>query len=192
MGSLARFDLSLLKRCYGVNTLFETGTGHGASVQWASKCRFDNITSIEEDLETLEVSRKTLEGISGLSLMHGDSLSLIKTIPPCGSTSRLIFLDANFVGGVDFKDLNARIASVSHHRSFPLLDEIDTLINNDIKNDWLIIDDARLYYDEDFDSGTCPEWARRYCQVFCVNFLFFKKWQISRLKKPLINNIYLY
>ncbi len=22
-----------------------------------------------------------------------------------------------------------------------------------------------------------------YCQVFCVNFLFFKKWQIYRLKK---------
>lgn len=162
MGTLARFNLSLLKQQLGLNTLYETGTGHGHSLQWAHRCGIDNITSIEQDGVTWEVAKANLKNLPNARLMHGDTLELIDIIPAKADEPRLIFLDAHFAGGADFKGIEAYLKSVHDPRSFPLLEELRSLAGKDLGGDWIIIDDARLYADGAFASGECPDWARQW------------------------------
>ena len=163
MGSLARFNLSLIKRCFSVNKLYETGTGHGYSTEWASKCGIEHITTIEEDLDTLNIARARLSKIDGLHFLHGDSIDLVKSIPPRETDPRIFFLDAHFVGGADFKgSVDAYIVSATQPRSFPLIEELVLLSKKDVAHDWIVIDDARMYVDGEFDHGVCPEWARQW------------------------------
>jgi 16S rRNA G966 N2-methylase RsmD len=144
MGTLARFNLSLLKHVVGINTLYETGTGHGHSLQWAHGNGIENLHSIEQDAATLEVAQSNLKGVPNVNLSKGDTLELINAIPAQAQEPRLIFLDAHFAGGADFKGMAAYLESAKHPRSFPLLEELRILARKDMACDWIIVDDARL------------------------------------------------
>lgn len=162
MGSLHRFNLKLLKSTCGVDTIYETGTGHGLSLRWAAQCGLSRLISVEEDADTLAHARRNLAETPGVELLHGDSHSLLRSVPIPGSGARLFFLDAHFVGGADFKGAEAYRQSLLDKRSFPLLEELDLLSGKFQSEDWLVIDDARLYYDGVFAGGVCPEWARQW------------------------------
>ncbi len=162
LGELTRFNLALLRQKLGLNTLYETGTGHGRSLRWAHDSGIEHISSIEQHAETLDRAKAKLQDLPHARLMHGDCLELIKEIPPVPETPRLIFLDAHFVDGADFKDHKAYLESVGHPRSFPLLEELSALAGRYAPQDWIIIDDARLYSDGVFAQGECPGWARQW------------------------------
>ena len=102
MGTLTRFDLSRLKQ-EGVNVLYETGTGHGRSLEWAHRCGIENITSIEEDASVWETAKKNLQHIPSIKLLRGKSLEMLHATPASAPEPRLFFLDAHFLGGADFK-----------------------------------------------------------------------------------------
>ncbi len=162
MGDLTRFNLSLLKQKLGLSTLYETGTGHGKSLRWAHDSGIENITSIEQHAETLEKAKASLKDLAHIRLMHGDCMELVAQIPPVADGPRLIFLDAHFVDGADFKDQKAYLESAAHPRSFPLIEELAALAGRCTSHDWIIIDDARLYVDGVFAKGECPGWARQW------------------------------
>lgn len=167
MGMLTRFDLALLKQRVGLNTLYETGTGHGLSLKWARQCGIENLTSIEEDGPTFEVAKSRLAHLPNITLLKGDALELIDIIPAKAKAPRLIFLDAHFVGAPDFVRGDARrayIESAKNPRSFPLLEELRALALKDLRDDWIIADDARLYVNGLFSAGECPDWARQWPQ----------------------------
>lgn len=162
MGNLTRFNLSLLRQQFGVTTLYETGTGHGESLRWAHDSGITCLHSIEQHAETLERAKEILNDIPDAQLRHGDSLELISQIPPIADSPRLIFLDAHLANGADFKSLQAMQESVSHPRSFPLIDELTALSGRCTPKDWIIIDDARLYVEGAFALGECPRWVRQW------------------------------
>lgn len=164
MGKLTRFDLRRLKRECGVNELVETGTGLGVSLQWAHECGIEKIVSIEQHLETHEQAQANLRHLPNIELLCGASLELLQSLTAGGKTPRLIFLDAHFINGADFKDIETWHASAADPRSFPLIDELDLLIDRISADDWVIIDDARLYVEGVFAFGECPDWARRWSQ----------------------------
>lgn len=158
---LGRFNLSLLKQ-QGINTLYETGTGHGHSLQWAYKSGIENINSVEQDVGIWEIAKENLKNIPQANLLQGDTLDLIEAIPAKSESPRLFFLDAHFLNGADYKDIDTYIESAKDPRSFPLLAELRALATKDLKHDWIIIDDARLYVDGTFAAGECPDWQRQW------------------------------
>lgn len=162
MGQLARFNLSLLKQELGINTLYETGTGLGASLLWAHQSGISNLTSIEQDTGTLAAAKIKLKDVSAVNLLQGDTMDLINDLPTKTKDPCLIFLDAHFAGGADFKDVQAYLQSAKDPRSLPLLEELRVLATKDLSSGWIIIDDARLYVDGPFASGECPNWARQW------------------------------
>lgn len=162
MGDLTRFNLSLLRQQLGMTTLYETGTGHGRSLRWAHDSGMTDLMSIEQHVETLDQARARLKDLPHIRLLQGDCIELVRQIPPAADGPRLIFLDAHFVDGADFKDQKAYLESVDHPRSFPLLEELAVLAERFTAQDWIIIDDARLYVDGVFARGECPDWARQW------------------------------
>jgi SAM-dependent methyltransferase len=91
-------------------------------------------------------------------------MELINTIPATAQKPRLIFLDAHFAGGADFKGMDAYLKSTQDPRSFPLIEELRALAGKGLTQDWIIMDDARLYVDGPFARGECPGWARQWTQ----------------------------
>ena len=164
MGTLARFNLSLLKRELGLNTLYEMGTGHGHSLLWAHRSGIEHLTSIESDPSTWQVAQTNLENVPKVKLLRGDAMELINAIPANAQGPRLISLDAHFPGGADFKGMDANSKSTRDQRSLSLLEELCALAGKGLTNDWIIMDDARLYVDGPFAKGECPDWARQWTQ----------------------------
>ncbi len=166
MGMLARFNLALLKQELGLNTLYETGTGHGNSLLWAHRSGIEHLTSIEQDPSTWETAKANLNEAPNAKLLQGDTIELINTISAKSKAQepRLIFLDAHFAGGADFKGIDAYLQSAKDPRSFPLPEELRALATKDLTHDWIIMDDARLYVDGVFALGECPDWARQWEQ----------------------------
>lgn len=162
MGDLTRFNLSLLRQALGMTTLFETGTGHGRSLRWAHDSGMTDITSIEQHAGTLDQARANLKDLPHVRLLQGDCVELLRQIPQHVESPRLIFLDAHFVDGADFRGQHAYLESAGHPRSFPLLEELAILAERCAPQDWIIIDDARLYVDGVFANGECPVWARQW------------------------------
>lgn len=164
MGSLHRFNLKLLKARLGVDSIIETGTGHGKSLLWAHQSGITHIASVEQDPATLEVARGNLKEVPQVRLSLGDTAGFLREQPQAGESPRLFFLDAHFAGGADYKGQAAYMESLKHPRSFPLLEEIAILKTKDLRRDCILIDDARLYVSGSFGSGACPEWARQWGQ----------------------------
>lgn len=164
MGMLARFNLALLRRQLGLNTLYETGTGHGDSLRWARRCGIERITSIERDEATWEEAKARLAKLPRITLLQGDAMKLISAIPSGAAEPRLIFLDAHFAGGAGFNVAQAQPAPVHDPRCFPLLDELRGLAAKDMQRDWIIVGDACLYVDGEFAQGECPPWACQWAQ----------------------------
>jgi len=162
VGSLHRFNLKLLKARLGVDTIVETGTGHGHSLAWAHQCGITRLTSVEQDPDTLEAARRNLKNIPHVNLTLGDTAGFLQELPRAWDGPRLFFLDAHFAGGADFKGQAAYMQSLKHPRSFPLLEELAILMGKDVGQDCIVIDDARLYVEGSFARGTCPDWARQW------------------------------
>jgi SAM-dependent methyltransferase len=162
MGALTRFNLKLLIE-NNYNLLYETGTGQGNSATHALSSGMKAVHSIESHPPLFEANRERLAHIPNLFLSLGDSENFLKNVVSEETSGRIFFLDAHFFGGTDFNPTEiGYLESSKHPLSFPLGNELEILLTKDISNDWIIIDDARLYVSGPFELGECPDFAKQH------------------------------
>lgn len=162
MGTLLRFNLPLIRQVFHVDRLVETGTGMGNSLAWAAKSGFSKLHSVEFSPELFSQCQQRFAGLPQVHLAQGRSDDFLRELVVEGESSpTLFFLDAHFLGGADF-GLISYTDSIKSEGSFPLLEELDILKGLDLSESVIIIDDARIYFSGEFQSGECPDFARRW------------------------------
>ena len=157
MGLLTTFDIEELKKEYNLNVFVETGTGEGDSLFYASQFNFETLHSIEYLKPLYDKCIERFNLYSSIKLWNGDSLTELKNsvIPSIKNTDRVLFwLDAHFLGAdFHFQSYDSLI-NEDEKLVFPLQHELKLIQEmRDIKNDLFIIDDLRIYEDNNYDDG---------------------------------------
>lgn len=160
MGFLKRFNLRKVLAETGICKLVETGTGQGFSVEWALRCGFSAIESVELDARLHQFCLNRFRNRAEVSLFHGTSREFLAKMD-VGAAPALYFLDAHFAGGADF-GLISHTESASHAESFPLIAELDALLPRMHQASIVIVDDLRLYLDGNYQNGSVPEQLMRH------------------------------
>lgn len=163
MGSLTRFNLPHIKNVMGLDTLVETGTGLGDSLAWAVRAGFSQLHSVEQVPKLFETCRQRFVEQPSVHLRQGDSLTFLREISAMELHHALFFLDAHFAGGADF-GLTTYAESAAKDESYPLLDELKALLECNLSSSLIVIDDVRMYFEGAFQTGECPEFARRWSE----------------------------
>ncbi len=119
---------------YRLGTLIETGTYKGDALEYL-KNSFPKLISIELVDERFKAAVERFKNDPHIKLVHGDSgeklaevLSAIKT--PC-----MFWLDGHYSGG----------NTIRAKKDTPIYEEMCAIFNNGIKNNIILIDDARLF-----------------------------------------------
>lgn len=125
------------KQKYNLNTLIETGTCYGHTID-ALKRNFQKIISIEISQSLFELAKQKFKNIKNISLFLGDSGEMLPTILKDIQEPCLFWLDGHYSDGPTSKgELNT-----------PIFKEIDAVYKS--RTDHVIlIDDARLFNGED-------------------------------------------
>lgn len=152
MGQITAFDLQDYINQYKTKIYFETGTGEGISLEYASKYKFDKLYSVDIDGELITNAHIKFQNVPNIELIHNYSSQAIRDILPVidKNTPILFFLDAHFPGA-DFHKLSYE-ESIRQFKTdaFPLEDELNIIVNSrDTSNDVFIIDDFILYEPDD-------------------------------------------
>lgn len=162
MGSMLRFNLRHLRRQFQLDRLVETGTGRGNSLAWAVRSGFPELHSVELAEPLFAACKERFSGTPQVHLKQGESAPFLAEMAKRGdTTATLYFLDAHFLGGADF-GLTTYAESARDPGSYPLLNELDALLTGELSSSVIIIDDVRMYFDGPFQTGVCPEFARRW------------------------------
>lgn len=162
MGSIARFNLSKIKFDFGIDQFVETGTGQGKSIELVLKSSIATIFSCESHPQIYDTAKKKFTNESRVQLDSRASKFFLTEI--CKKQSpMLFFLDAHYGGGTDggFSTYSDALKNFNSETNFPLSEEIEIIAQkNGVENDVIIIDDARIFVDENFQLGACPEEAK--------------------------------
>lgn len=137
----------------------ETGTGYGESIEFLwqklrkeEKYSYNSIHTIEIHSSVIDKARENLAHVENCMIWHGESSNVLKQICPTLIGSTLFFLDAHFPGA-DF-GLNDYLFEKDELIRLPLEEEIKSICSSkDIKNDFFIIDDLRLYMTGNYEMG---------------------------------------
>ena len=116
------------------DNFIETGTCEGDGVAIALDCGFKNIYSIEIDPNLYAQCKKRFEGKNNVHLYMGDSMEFLPQI-------------LSQIGSLSTFWLDAHMNDVSTYAGkfrCPILQEIDLILNSNIKHT-LLIDDRRLF-----------------------------------------------
>jgi hypothetical protein len=144
MGVLRTFNLEELIRRYDAHTFFETGTAAGTGVEEASKKSFNKIYSVEIIEHQAQLMREKFAYDKRISIIAGDSISVMKDLLPQIDDNIIFWLDAHFPGA----DLGFRKFDEEQDDDLRLpldkeLQEIKSLRPNN--KDVIIFDDLFLY-----------------------------------------------
>ena len=161
MGALPRFNLRALIPL-GYNHLIETGCGRGWSTQYGVRQGMIRVDAVDATKEMYDQCIEMFVRDPHVHLTHGYSPEFLQTID--NYNNAIVFLDAHLVGGADFLLIEHEEAA-KHPKSFPLLDELDVLLQKDISNTIIIIDDIRMYYENAGTKGKVPEFAKRWHEL---------------------------
>lgn len=161
MGSLNRFNLRHILPLSATDILVETGSGRGNSLAWAVQAGFRELYSVEQEAALFEHCRQRFAEYPQVHLHQGHCVAFLEDIAAMKLPRAFYFLDAHFTGGADF-GLTTYAESAGKEESYPLLDELEALLKADLSQSIIVIDDARMYFDGDFQAGICPEFARRW------------------------------
>lgn len=159
MGTLARVGLSELARRHRLDTLVETGTGHGHSLLAALQVpALIDIRSIEVDYETWHRARVVFATEPRVRVYLGDSPEVLDRIcaelEPLRRTV-LWFLDAHYPGSGRLDPLPMIAADPS--AAVPLLAEFRAIFKGrDIERDVFVVDDLCLFEPGNYESDA-PE-----------------------------------
>lgn len=153
MGTLSRIALAELVRAHGLDTLVETGTGHGHSLLAALQVpELVDIRTIEIDPATWHRARVGFATEHRVRCYLGDSPEVLRTIAADVTALErrvLWFLDAHFPGSGRL-DPVPMTATEGAAAAVPILAEATVLLTNrDLTSDVVVVDDLCL-----FEPGT--------------------------------------
>lgn len=117
-----------------MRTLVETGTHTGETVA-ATKAKFDRVFSIELDDAHYEAARRRFARCPSVSILHGDSGSVLPEVLSRLDGPSLFWLDAHYSGGDTAKGL----------RDTPIEAELGLILGHHIDGHVILIDDARHF-----------------------------------------------
>lgn len=161
MGTLRFFNLQSMMEAYGCRSLFETGTGIGDGVQYASYFHFDRIWTVEIHADIAATARERFSGDARIEVIHATSEeALSRVLPGVPNDAPILFwLDAHFPGA-DF-GLAGYKDEKDADRRLPLERELALIAKlRHPCRDVLLIDDLRIYEDGPYEMGTMPEFAQ--------------------------------
>src|SRR5512147_2076282 len=100
MGTLRFFNLQAMMEAHGCRSLFETGTGIGDGVAYASYFHFDRIWSVEIHPDIAATARERFGGDARIEVINATSEEALARVLPTvpRDASILFWLDAHFPG----------------------------------------------------------------------------------------------
>ena len=117
---------------YKLKTFMETGTCYGDMLA-GLKNYVEQAISIEIDETLYQNAQNRFHNCDNVKIIFGDSAKILPSLLDNLDAPTLFYLDAHYSGpGTGMGDVEA-----------PLLNELKTLLNTDIKNHIILIDDAR-------------------------------------------------
>ena len=155
MGSLHTFILEDIN----CSVFFETGTGTGASLEYASDHKqFLRLYSVEIHQGTAEKAARYFANKPQVHVLNMDSLTALRQVLPTVAQEEriLFFLDAHFPGEAA-PDFAGYQAPIPLETKLPLEQELE-LISRTRGNcrDVILIDDLRIYENGPFEAGNTP------------------------------------
>jgi hypothetical protein len=146
-------------QAFHMRTFVETGTYLGEMVD-AVRDKFEKIFSVELDRRLYERARKRFAKCGHISIMHGDSSTVLPEILSQITQPCLFWLDAHFSAGITARGKT----------DTPITEELKQILSHPFAREHVIlIDDARLFIgesgyptQEDLRSlvlGALPEWV---------------------------------
>jgi len=122
-------------KIFSVETFIETGTYLGDTVS-AVRDVFNKVYSIELDKTLYEKAKKQFSRHHNISILHGDSGSVLPAILAEINEPCLFWLDGHYSGGITAKgDLNT-----------PIMQELNCILDHFIEEHVILIDDAREFH----------------------------------------------
>lgn len=122
---------------FSCDTFIETGTYLGEMVL-ATKDIFSMIISIELDRILAERAKKKFSNYKHISIIHGDSSTVLKDVLADIECPCLFWLDSHYSGGLTAKGTFET----------PVIEELKHIFNHSIKDHVILIDDARFFTGE--------------------------------------------
>lgn len=127
-----------LQKNYGFDLFVETGTFYGQMVN-AMKGRFNKVVSIEIYEPLFRLNDMAFRHRKDVTIMLGDSAKVLSSIMHEKPESVLFWLDGHYSGrGTGKGDLTS-----------PIIEELAIILSNMPKKLCLVIDDLRLFVNED-------------------------------------------
>lgn len=120
------------------NAFVETGTYLGQTCETAARLGFNPIHTIEVSLELWQQAENKFAN-TDIRCWAGDSIRVLPIILKYLNEPAVFWLDGHWSQGITSKGV----------KDVPLLEELETIKNHYIKNHTIIIDDVRLFGNEE-------------------------------------------
>lgn len=155
MGAIYQHDVRNFINNFNLENYVETGTGEGTCLEHVLQFNFKTYYSVEIYPQIYENAKSKFSNNKNCSILLGNSFEVLPEILKNIQGNTLFFLDAHFPGA-DFhyetytsvKDYDTRL---------PLKKELQTISKiKDISKDVFIIDDLRVYEDNNYGDGNWP------------------------------------
>jgi hypothetical protein len=157
MGTCSSFfngkNLAGIINQYNIKNFVETGTGMGASVEWATQQPFHNIWSVEIHQPTFEIVSKKFINNSKVKIWNCPSVEFLENACTLDG-GILFFLDAHFPGSYYH---GIELSTGTDDIMWPLELELPLISKmRPIGKDLILLDDLRIYENGPYGSGLCP------------------------------------
>ncbi len=127
--------LNLLNDLFNPDVFIETGTFMGSTTDTAATI-FNTVYTIELDNYLYEEATRKFQNRPNIHLYQGDSKTVLnKILPNLKSKKVLVYLDAHWSGS----------GTAGGDETTPILGELRTIQNSNIKNMVIVIDDIRYF-----------------------------------------------
>ena len=138
-------------RRYNLRTLVETGTYYGEMVASMRK-HFDRIYSVELEPQLAAVSREKFAGDPGITILEGDSQTLIPKVVAELQAPAVFWLDAGYYG------VHPAQGDLSR-----LLSELRAILSSSIPGHVVLMDDARCFIgaENKFTAAQLASWIEK-------------------------------
>lgn len=155
MGAIYQHDVKNYKEKYNLENYIETGTGEGTCLSHVLNFDFKKFFSIEIYPKVFENVLPKFKNVKNCELVLGNSFEELPKILKKIEGNTLFFLDAHFPGA-DFH-YETYTSVTDYDTRLPLEKELNVLKENkDLSKDVIIIDDLRVYEDNQYGDGNWP------------------------------------